>query len=136
MEDIKQVIVIRKDLNMRKGKMCAQAAHASMKVFFDRLLFYNFDIVHNKEEVEHLYALHLTPEMKKWKDGIFTKIVVGCDTEDELRDIYNAVNEAGIPNALIEDSGLTEFNYVPTFTCIAIGPEKSEIIDKYTVKFS
>lgn len=32
---VKQVIVIRKDLNMRKGKMIAQGAHASMKVFFD-----------------------------------------------------------------------------------------------------
>jgi peptidyl-tRNA hydrolase len=34
MYSTKQVIVIRTDLNMRKGKMCAQAAHASMKVFF------------------------------------------------------------------------------------------------------
>ena len=32
----KQVIVVRKDLNMRKGKMCAQVAHASMKVLLDR----------------------------------------------------------------------------------------------------
>ena len=29
---VKQVIIIRKDLKMRKGKMCAQAAHAAMKV--------------------------------------------------------------------------------------------------------
>ena len=34
--NVKQVIVLRKDLNMRKGKMVAQGAHASMKVFFDR----------------------------------------------------------------------------------------------------
>lgn len=34
---IKQVIVVRKDLNMRKGKLAAQVAHASMKVFFDRM---------------------------------------------------------------------------------------------------
>jgi PTH2 family peptidyl-tRNA hydrolase len=31
----KQVIIIRKDLNMRKGKMIAQGAHASMKAIFD-----------------------------------------------------------------------------------------------------
>lgn len=34
--DAKQVIVMRKDLNMRKGKMIAQGAHASLKVFLDR----------------------------------------------------------------------------------------------------
>jgi len=33
--EVKQVIVLRKDLQMRKGKMIAQGAHASMKVFFD-----------------------------------------------------------------------------------------------------
>jgi peptidyl-tRNA hydrolase len=31
---IKQMIVMRKDLNMRKGKMCAKATHASMAVLF------------------------------------------------------------------------------------------------------
>ena len=33
--DIKQVIVVRKDLNMRKGKIATQVAHASMKVLLD-----------------------------------------------------------------------------------------------------
>ena len=37
MSDVKQVIVIRKDLKMRSGKECAQVAHASMKIFFDRM---------------------------------------------------------------------------------------------------
>ena len=32
----KQVIVMRKDLGMRKGKMIAQGAHASLKVLTDR----------------------------------------------------------------------------------------------------
>ena len=36
--DIKQVIVLRKDLNMRKGKMVVQGSHASMKVFFDMII--------------------------------------------------------------------------------------------------
>ena len=31
----KQVIVMRKDLNMRKSKMIAQGAHGSMKVLLD-----------------------------------------------------------------------------------------------------
>ena len=36
-DKIKQVIVMRTDLHMRKGKMIAQGAHASMKVFFDQM---------------------------------------------------------------------------------------------------
>ena len=39
----KQVIVIRKDLNMRKGKMIAQGAHASMKVILDEFHFETFN---------------------------------------------------------------------------------------------
>ena len=125
--DIKQVIIIRKDLNMRKGKMCAQAAHASLKVFFDRM-----QRNHVIKDPLIQYQLNVTKEMQKWIDGKFTKIVVGCKDEDELREIYNNVNMAALPNALIEDHGLTEFNYVPTFTCLAVGPAKSELIDKYT----
>ena len=34
---IKQIIIMRTDLNMRKGKLATQVAHASMKVFFDRM---------------------------------------------------------------------------------------------------
>lgn len=35
--ETKQVIVMRKDLNMRKGKMIAQGSHASMAVILDEL---------------------------------------------------------------------------------------------------
>jgi len=41
---VKQVIVVRKDLNMRKGKIAAQASHASLKVFFDRMKSFFFKI--------------------------------------------------------------------------------------------
>lgn len=40
---IKQVLVVRKDLNMRKGKMASQCAHASLKVFLDRMNFGGLD---------------------------------------------------------------------------------------------
>ena len=40
-EDPKQWIVMRTDLKMRKGKMIAQGAHASMKVLLDRAVWTN-----------------------------------------------------------------------------------------------
>lgn len=41
--DIKQVILIRTDLNMSYGRMVAQGAHASITVFFDRMNIYGYD---------------------------------------------------------------------------------------------
>jgi peptidyl-tRNA hydrolase len=69
-DKIKQVIVIRKDLKMRLGKSCAQASHASMKVFFDRM---------NKVNTRYLvsdYECYFTEDMESWFNGIFTKICV------------------------------------------------------------
>ena len=50
----KQVIVMRKDLNMRKGKIAAQAAHASIKVFSNHLI--------EKERMSNVFGEHAQPE--------------------------------------------------------------------------
>ena len=108
---MKQVIVLRKDLNMRKGKMVAQGAHASMKATL--------------ENIDH-------PDVKAWLEGVFKKIVVSVDTEKELFEIYNAAREANLVCSLIKDSGLTEFDRIATYTAIAVGPAPNEKIDKIT----
>jgi len=124
---IKQVIVIRKDLNMRKGKIAAQAAHASMKVFFDRgeIKEYGYTEWNN-------FEFRITPEMQEWIEGSFTKICVSVDSEAQVLEVYNKALSSGIPCSLITDSGLTEFHGIPTVTCCAIGPDDSEKIDKIT----
>jgi len=126
MSDVKQVIIMRKDLKntkgekVRSGKIIAQGCHASMKVFFDRM-----------ERVEDDWrSIQLTYEMQVWMDGIFTKVCLQVGSEEELVEIYNKAKEAELPCALIEDSGLTEFGGVKTKTCMAIGPANSEDIDK------
>lgn len=118
----KQVIIVRKDLNMRKGKIAAQVAHASMKVLLDRKTKSNSNTL----------SIELTDEMQSWIDNAFTKICVSVNSESELEQRYNLANELGIPAALIVDSGRTEFNGVPTKTCVAIGPAKVEDVDKIT----
>ena len=124
--ETKQVIVIRKDLNMRKGKMIAQGAHASMKVILDTMINLeghdNIKIL-NMDEKEPLYY---------WINEIFTKIVVGCDSEEELLILERDAEHSGLRTALIEDAGKTEFNGVPTYTALAIGPDESDKIDKIT----
>lgn len=118
----KQVIVVRKDLNMRKGKIAAQVAHASMKVFFDRQVDYD------PGEMK----IELTEAMQHWVDNAFTKICVSVNSEAELDAIYEKAIEFGIPAAMIVDSGRTEFNGVPTKTCVAIGPDHVANVDKVT----
>lgn len=126
---VKQVIVMRKDLNMRKGKMVAQGSHASLKVFFDKM---QKEPDRESWSGDAWYSFYARPTMQEWIDGIFTKICVSVDSEQELIDIYNKANEANLPCSMIEDAGLTEFNGVVTKTCIAIGPAKAEDIDKIT----
>ncbi|WP_201747994.1 aminoacyl-tRNA hydrolase [Chitinophaga vietnamensis] len=120
---IKQVIVMRKDLNMRKGKMIAQGAHASI-AFLTR-----------QATVEgHTFQTHLRnpEEVSEWMTKGFTKICLSVDSEEELDRIYRLAVEDGLNATLITDSGLTEFGGVPTKTCCAIGPDLNESIDRIT----
>jgi len=130
----KQVIIIRKDLNMRKGKMIAQGAHASMKVIFDRMSpWETFD--EDGNIIERSLRLRPNSPMNKWINGIFKKIVVGAENLQELTEAYQAAKQAGIPCSIIEDAGLTEFGGQITITAVAIGPDDPEKIDKITEKF-
>jgi len=127
MSSPKQVIVMRTDLNMRKGKMAAQASHASMAVLLDMM---------DCEYTELYERRHLTipvgSALDAWLNGPFKKICVGIDSEQALNDLYDQVKAAGIPAAKIIDSGLTEFSGEKTLTCIAIGPDYPEKIDPFT----
>lgn len=125
--DTKQVIVIRKDLGMRKGKMIAQGAHASMKVFFDL-----GKLIRGSEEHPNMFVCEFTEPMREWYNGIFTKICVSVNSEQELLNIYNKAKQDNIPCSIIQDCGLTEFNGVLTYTAVAIGPDYSDKIDKIT----
>jgi PTH2 family peptidyl-tRNA hydrolase len=144
----KQVIVVRKDLNMRKGKLAAQVAHASLKVFFDNmeLLEIERELYGNEESpIENLffstYKKNFNNAMLSWlnyKEGDpgFTKIVVGCNSEAELFEIKEKCVIANIPHAIILDNGITEFGGVKTYTCIAVGPDEIEKIDPITSRFT
>jgi PTH2 family peptidyl-tRNA hydrolase len=112
--DIKQVIVMRNDLNMRKGKMVAQGAHASIAFMVNR---FHRGLPSNLE--------------LRWMEEGMTKICVRCDSEAELLEIAQKARAAGLTCHVITDAGLTEFDG-PTKTCLAIGPNKADEIDAIT----
>jgi len=131
---IKQVIVFRKDLQCRKGKIASQVAHASLKVFLDRIKITD---AYKMPDGVQLAALNFTPAMMEWlnweegKPG-FTKIVVGCNSESELKELEAKAQAAGIIHAIILDNGVTEFHGIKTYTCICLGPDEAEKIDLIT----
>ncbi len=132
---VKQIIVVREDLNMSRGKIASQAAHASMKALVDAMS----KGIGLSNEVEEL-TLHFDEsendkELKEWLNGSFTKIVVYVQSEEKLMQLYEKVQKAGLRVSLIIDNGTTEFGGVKTKTCIAIGPHAAERIDPFTKKY-
>lgn len=125
---VKQVIVMRKDLNMRKGKMVAQGAHASVQAIVGQGHIGYSDM---GSPVECL-AVELTPAMGEWMRGNYKKVCVGVNSEEELCALVHGAEALGLPHALITDCGLTEFGGVPTLTCCAIGPAEDELVDMIT----
>ena len=121
----KQVIVMRKDLNMRRGKQITQGAHASLKAIFD---------IMGENDEENQFCLNMNPKssLKDWIQGRFTKICVYVNSEKELNEIFEKAKKKGLICSMIVDAGLTEFNGVPTRTCCAIGPNWSDNIDEVT----
>lgn len=108
----KQVIVLRTDLEMSRGKMSAQAGHAAVSA---------------AEEARK----HFPKWWKAWLEEGQCKIAVKVGSEQELLDLDTGAKELELPSALISDRGLTELPS-GTATCLGIGPAPSHEIDRIT----
>ena len=108
---LKQIIILRTDLNMRRGKEIAQGAHSSMGAYLG-----------NRRD----------PFVRMWLQGAFAKIAVGIRTEEEMLDLHQRAKEGGLAPCLIQDSGRTEFKGVPTYTSLTIGPGEPEKVAELT----
>ncbi len=106
---MKQVILVRSDLKMPKGKMAAQCSHASVG------------------------AVLKSPagKIESWRIYGMKKAVLKVSSEKELISFYKKAKSAKLITALITDAGKTFFKN-PTKTCLAIGPDEDKKIDKIT----
>lgn len=111
-EEIKQAIIIRTDLEMSRGKLAAQVAHASLMSYFAAEKF-------DKEVTE------------KWLDTGEKKIVLKVSGEEALVKLFKAFEFKKVPCALVSDAGLTE---IPpgSKTALGIGPWQSSKINELT----
>lgn len=110
---IKQVLLVRKDLDMPVGKIGAQCAHASRQSILEIGLIGN-DV------------------FKEWQETDYTTICLGVKNLNELEKMYNKAKEAGLPVYVQVDSGYTCFDGEKTKTVLAIGPALNEEIDAIT----
>lgn len=136
MAETKQILILRKDLGMNKGKMIAQGSHGSLGTILNLM---RGGVSHEdfKPEIKDgKYTLSLEVEvgspLDKWIRGDFTKVCLYAVSEEELISLYEQAKEKGLNAVLIEDNGLTCFNGIKTKTCVAIGPDLSVKIDEIT----
>jgi peptidyl-tRNA hydrolase, PTH2 family len=112
-QELKQVIIIRADLKLPKGKAAAQSAHASVEATLNS----------SQDNVN------------RWRAEGMKKIVVKAQDEQELLTLWQRAKTHKLVASLITDAGKT---YVApgTKTALAIGPDKEELIDKVTGELS
>ena len=110
----KQVIAMRTDLKMSRGKIAAQAGHAAVSA---------------AEEVRK----KCSDWWKAWIAEGQCKIAVRAESEQELLELEEKAKQSKLPTALIVDRGLTELP-PDTITCLGIGPAPSIQIDTITGK--
>jgi PTH2 family peptidyl-tRNA hydrolase len=105
----KQVILVRDDLKLSKGKMSAQVAHAAV------------DCVSMSDQ----------DAIQQWRAVGMKKTVLKVKDLAELLQYENKAKRAGLVTATITDAGHTEVD-PGTITCVGIGPDDEKRIDQVT----
>jgi len=121
----KQVIVIRRDLKMRRGKEIAQGAHASMAWLRQR-------VMPHLTPAGRADQVQFSAAERSWLELSMRKVTVKVGSEQELLGVYDKALAAGLVVHMITDRGLTEFGGAPTRTCLAVGPDYDDLIDPVT----
>lgn len=130
----KMMIVMRRDLKMRKGKIAAQAGHACIDAILMALhkegRMNDFEMT--AEGIELKATDKPATPLSDWFLYGCAKVCVYVDSEEALLAIAQKANEKGILASVITDAGMTEFHGVPTKTCLALEPLPAEIADELT----
>ena len=108
----KMVIVVRRDLDMGRGKACAQSAHAALGVY--------------------KRARRTDPDLvKAWeKLAASAKVVLRADSEGELASLAAAATAAGLPSKTIADAGRTQVAPGTVTALAVLGPAAA--VDRVT----
>ncbi len=113
MKSYKQVILVRVDVKLSKGKLAAQVAHASVAA-----------VLSSDEKT-----------VSAWDKQGMKKVVLKVRDKTELFKFQQLAKDANLVAEVITDAGRTEI--APgTVTCLGIGPAEEEVIDELTGELS
>ena len=130
----KQMLIVRRDLKMRKGKIAAQASHASVEAVLKAIVKNRAGQLRTATEAMPIRTLRRAggSPLTDWFRYGMAKICVYVDSEEELLALDQKAREADVTTALILDAGFTEFHGQPTYTALAFEPLEAERADELT----
>jgi PTH2 family peptidyl-tRNA hydrolase len=107
---MKLALVVRTDLDMGRGKIAAQVAHAAVAA----------TLANRRGAVFH-----------RWLEDGQPKVVLKVPDAGAIEQLIARARTAGLPVEVVHDAGRTQ---VPagTLTCCAIGPAQAGLIDAAT----
>ncbi|MDH4214531.1 MAG: peptidyl-tRNA hydrolase Pth2 [Candidatus Thorarchaeota archaeon] len=108
----KQVIAVRTDLAMSRGKIAVQVAHGALSASENARV--------SQQEI-----------WRAWYREGQKKVAVKVSSEEELLELRRQAINHRLPHALIRDAGMTELP-PGTITVLGIGPARAEVMDKVT----
>lgn len=148
---MKQIIIVRKDLNMSKGKMSAQVAHASMAFLTNALKNVGHKMQTNLNTISTEYYkcnLYIPKDIyKDWICGSFTKVILEAKNKYQLEKVYKIADELclkeGVDYFPIKDNCYTELKPEEvdengigrTLTCVGFVPLDDETANKISKKY-
>lgn len=140
----KQIIIVRKDLEMSTGKMCSQVSHASMAFLIEAIRNDWSQWISTREPYEY-YTSEITLEkdlFEQWIDADHTKCVLKAKNKTQLLKAQKLAEEMGLKENTdffkIYDLCRTEIEPEEdgkTLTCIGFKPLPAEMADKIGKKF-
>ena len=106
----KLALVVRTDLDMGRGKIAAQVAHAAVTAALAALDGDSF---------------------RRWIEDGQPKVVLRVPGAAGLDEVITRARASGLPVELVHDAGRTQVA-AGTLTCCAIGPAPTDLIDAVT----
>jgi len=119
----KQVILVRRDLRMRRASIAALVARASAEFFLDN----------DESSRENKLTVELTPSESEWINGGATRIVLGVASENALKSLVFKAEIAGIQCYVVDGTSPGSHGEGPVESlAAALGPDDPEKIDAIT----